>query len=99
VAPVNKLRAGLYMANMLGALGVDTLTTDSHEDASWSDRLYEAALRLYPAGQQYCANPFCRRMMFMYGEVFDHDQLNDATHEAIHEAFGVANLTTFKQIS
>ena len=22
-------------------------------------------------------------MLFMYGEVFDHDQLNDATHEAI----------------
>ena len=61
--------------------------------------MFEGALRLYPAGKEYCANPFCRRMMFMYGEVFDHDQLNDATHEAIHEAFGVANLTTFKQIS
>ena len=35
----------------------------------------------------------------MYGEVFDHDQVNEATHEALHEAFGVANLETFKQIS
>lgn len=99
VAPLNKVRAGLYMANFLSALGVDTLTTDVREDASWTEKLYDAALHLYPAGREHCASTFCRRMMFMYGEVFDHDQLNDATHEAIHEAFGVANLTTFKQIS
>lgn len=99
VAPVNKARANLYMANLLSAIGVDTLTTETHEGGSWTEKLYDTALRLYPAGQEYCSSPFCRRMMFMYGEVFDHDQLNDATHEHIHEAFGVANLTTFKQIT
>jgi cholesterol oxidase len=99
VAPLNKVRAGLYMANFLHAMGLDTLTTETHEESSWKEKLFEGALRLYPAGKEYCSSPFCRRMMFMYGEVFDHDQLNDATHEAIHEAFGVANLTTFKQIS
>ena len=99
VAPVNKARANLYMANLLSAIGVDTLTTETHEGATWGEKLYDTALRLYPAGHQYCSSPFCRRMMFMYGEVFDHDQLNDATHEAIHEAFGVANLSTFKQIT
>ena len=95
---VNKLRAGLYLADMLNAAGLDTLTTTT-DGASWSERVYDTALRLYPAGREYCTSHFCRRMMFMYGEVFDHDQLNDATHEHIHEAFGVANLTTFKQIS
>ena len=99
VAPLNKVRSGLYMANFLSAIGVDTLTTDNRKEASWSEKLYDAALRLYPAGKEYCSSNFCRRMMFMYGEVFDHDQLNSATHDAIHEAFGVANLTTFTQIS
>lgn len=99
VAPVNKARANLYMANVLKAVGVDTLTTEAHEEASWREKLFDTALALYPAGKEYCGSTFCRRMMFMYGEVFDHDQLNDATHEAIHEAFGVANLTTFKQIT
>ena len=37
--------------------------------------------------------------MFLYGEVYDHDQLNDATHEALHEVFGIANMTTFDQIT
>ena len=35
----------------------------------------------------------------MFGETYDHDQLNDATHEHLHEAFGVANMTTLKQIT
>ncbi len=99
VAPVNKVRAGLYMANFLSALGVGTLTTDVEKEASWTEKLYDVALKLYPAGKQQCGHAFCRRMMFMYGEVFDHEQLNDATHEAIHEAFGVSNLTTFQQIT
>lgn len=99
VAPLNKIRSGLYMANFLSALGVDTLTTDIDEKAGWTEKLYDAALRLYPAGQERCSSAFCRRILFMYGEVFDHDQLNDATHEALHEAFGVSNLRTFQQIT
>src|SRR6185503_14366162 len=38
--------------------------------------------------------PVCRRILFWYGEVFKHELLNRATHEAIHEMFGRANLTT-----
>jgi cholesterol oxidase len=99
VAPLNKVRSGLYVANFLSALGVDTLSTDITEERGWTEKLYDSALRLYPAGKERCANAFCRRVMFMYGEVYDHDQINDATHEALHEAFGVSNLKTFKQIT
>ena len=49
-----------------------------------------------PRARSSARLPFCRRMMFIYGEAYDHDQLNDATHEHLHEAFGVANMTTFK---
>jgi len=99
VAPLNKVRSGLYLANFITALGVDTFTTGIEEERGWTERLYDAALRLYPAGRERCASAVCRRILFMYGEVFDHDQLNDATHEALHEMFGVANLRTFKQIA
>ena len=99
VVPLNQVRSGLYVANFLTALGVDTLSTDNEDERGWTDRLYDTALRLYPAGRERCASAVCRRILFMYGEVFDHDQLNDATHEALHEMFGVANLKTFKQIA
>jgi cholesterol oxidase len=99
VAPLNKVRSGLYVANFLTALGVDTLTTEIDEAPGWTEKLYDSALRLYPAGRERCASSVCRRIVFMYGEVYDHDQLNDATHEAMHEMFGMANLKTFKQIA
>ena len=80
------------------SLGIDTLTTD-RDDPSWSEKLYDRALQLYPPGEEPCGCRSAGGMMFMYGETYDHDQLNDATHEHIHEAFGVANMTTFKQIT
>lgn len=96
---VNELRAGVHAAQLLEKLGVDTLTTDREGDLSWSEKLYEKALAIYPHGEEPCDLPFCRRVMFMYGEVYDHDQLNDATHEHLHEAFGVSNLKTFEHIT
>jgi hypothetical protein len=96
---LNELRAGIYASDVLQKLGVDTLDTDRDDDMGWAERLYDRALQLYPSGDEPCGLPFCRRVMFLYGEVYDHDQLNDATHEALHEVFGVANMTTFDQIS
>jgi cholesterol oxidase len=96
---LNEMRSGIYAGNAISALGVDTLTTDVSDDPSWAEKLYDRALQLYPSGDEPCGLPFCRRVMFQYGEVYDHDQLNDATHEALHEVFGVANMTTFRQIT
>ena len=96
---VNELRSGIYAGNVIQGLGIDTLNTDESDDPSWAERLYERALQVYPSGEEACGLPFCRRQMFMYGETYDHDQLNDATHEHLHEAFGVANMTTFRHIT
>ena len=35
----------------------------------------------------------------MYGALYEHDQLNSATHRALHELFGVVKLSAFKQLS
>jgi pimeloyl-ACP methyl ester carboxylesterase len=96
---LNELRAGIYAGNLLDALGVDTLTTEFDDDPSWVERLYDQALAIYPAGEEPCDRPFCRRVMFMYGEVYDHDKLNDLTHDHIEEAFGIANMRTLTHIT
>lgn len=97
--PLNRLRSGMKLGNLISMIGVDKLTTEIAEEPDWTEKLYDMALRLYPAGKERCNSPVCRRILFMYGEVYDHDQLNDATHEAIHEMFGVANLSTLKHIT
>jgi cholesterol oxidase len=35
----------------------------------------------------------------MYGDVYAHERLNDATHRAIHEMFGTANAATLAHVS
>lgn len=96
---LNELRAGIYAASIMDVLGIDTLTTEFDDDPSWVESLYDKALAIYPAGEEPCDRPFCRRVMFMYGEVYDHDKLNEATHDHIEEAFGVANIKTLRQIT
>jgi len=99
VAPtLNGIKAGLHLPSFLTVLGVDTLSTDLDLSGNWKDRLGDRVLRLYPTKER-CENPVCRRILFMYGEVFKHEQLNAATHDALHEMFGVANLTTFKHLA
>ena len=95
----NELRAGIYAANVMDALGIDSLTTEFDDDPSLFERLYDKALSIYPSGEEPCDRPFCRRVMFMYGEVYDHDHLNEATHDHLEEAFGVANIKTLTQIT
>lgn len=96
---LNELRAGIYAGNLIQALGIDTLTTEFDDDPSFVERLYDKALAIYPAGDEPCDRPFCRRVMFMYGEVYEHDLLNEATHDHLDEAFGVANMTTLRHIT
>lgn len=97
-ATLNEVRAGLRLASFLTVLGVDTLNPDFDTHANWQDKLYDAVLRLYPTKEPY-NNPVDRRILFMYGEVYKIAQLNEATHDAVHEIFGPGNLTFFRHIS
>ncbi len=95
---LSDIKTGLHLASFLTVLGVETLSPDFDNHADWQDRLYDKVLRLYPTHER-CTSPVCRRILFMYGEVYKHEQLNEATHNAIHEMFGPGNMTFFRHIS
>jgi len=98
VSPIgNRIRAGLDLGQLLVAAHVDTLTTDFDRQRAMVIMLDEI-LRLFPSKEQ-CTSAVCRRILGIYGYVYKHQQLNDATHKAIHEMFGVANVRTFNNIS
>ena len=101
VAPlVTKIKTGLHMPSVLDALGVDSLSAYVDTDAKWYEKLYDRALDLVPMQlEERCNNATCHRITFMYSNLYEHDQLNEATHEALHEMFGIANTASFEHLA
>lgn len=98
--PASSVKAGLYLPNVLGALGIQSLSayTDTHQD--WSQRLFDRALALgVTSEEERCSSATCHRIQFMYAPLYRHDRLNDATHAALHEMFGVANIKAFEHLA
>lgn len=93
----NRIRAGLDLGTAAANAGLQTMTTD-FDSQRRLDVFIDNVLRLVPSKEQ-CTSAVCRRILGIYGDVFKHDQLNEDTHRAIHEMFGVANLKTFNHLS
>jgi len=65
-----------------GADGELALQRGDSRGGRAADRL----LRLRPMQkEERCASPVCRRASYVYGLLYEHDQLNRATHETLHE--------------
>jgi len=92
----NEIKAGLDLGSFMAALGVETISTD-FDQTNPVERMIDAVLKLGPTSER-CDSAVCRRILLIYGEVYKHDQLNAATHRAIHEMFGVANITAFRHL-
>ncbi len=96
---INRLKAHLRIANVLHFLRFwPTLTPDWERSAPLRDRVFDRLLRLYPSDER-CQNPVCRRILFLYGEAYRHDQLDKPTHTAIRDMFNRSNLTTFLHLT
>lgn len=93
----NRIRAGLDLGTLAAKLGVETLTTD-FDSQRIQDKIIDQVLKAFPSTEQ-CTSAVCRRILGIYGEVYKHAQLNDETHKAIHEMFGIANMATFNHLS
>jgi len=100
VPELTRLKSGLHVPGLLERLGVKSLTAMARTDEDWSQKLFDRALQLYPeqAGQQ-CDSAVCHRITFIYSLLYEHAQLNTATHDALHEMFGIANMTSLDQLA
>jgi cholesterol oxidase len=96
----SRVKAGLHLPGALDDLGVGTLDAYTDTHAGWRAKAFNAVTRLTPAqGGQPCASSVCHRISFMYAPLYRHEQLNEATHDALHEMFGVANIDSFKHLA
>jgi len=97
VSVQTRLKAGVHLDRILGALGVSEVDTKAGTDTS--GRIIDELLRLYPMPAEWQSlGPVCRRIYAIYGPVLKPDQLNRDTRDALSWIFGHGNLTAFAQI-
>jgi cholesterol oxidase len=96
--PANRLRAGVRLATVFRKLGIDGLNTD-YRQRSLPDRAVDGVMRVLPLKRVY-DSPAGRRIYFIYGDVFDHSKIDEATmRESVPSFFGNGNITFFEHIS
>jgi len=97
--PMTRFKTGLHVPDALDKLGIKDLTAYTDANADWRDKLFNLALKLYPLEhKEHCDSPVCHRITFLYSLLYEHAQLNPATHDALHEMFGVANIGALEHL-
>lgn len=92
-APLVRLKGALRLADLLRAVGVRTMTAYTDARARPRERLVDRFMSLYPLPpEERCMNATCHRVSFLYSRLYQHDQLAAATHDTLHELFGVCHL-------
>lgn len=95
-----RLKSKLFVPEILSKLGVESMTARTDAETGWLGRALDAALKLYPIEEEErCSSPVCRRITFMYNVLYEHDKLNAATHETLHELFGVGTASLFRHLA
>src|SRR5207244_1108004 len=90
VAPrLTKVKAGLHMPQVVDALGVESLTAYADANEDWPSKLFDKILKVDPVPRdEHCNSAVCHRITFLYSLLYEHAQLNELTHENLHELFG-----------
>jgi cholesterol oxidase len=96
---LQKIKAGLHVPGIMDHLGVLDLTAFT-EHRPWPQNLLDEALRLYPLDhKQGCGSPICHRATFLYGLLYEHEQLNETLHSNLQELLGVHDVEVFMHLA
>lgn len=99
VPAATAVKALFHAADFMDLLGVRKLTAyvDTHE--SFLGKLADTLLKFYPVhGGPRDVSPVSRRISFLYGQLYEVNQLNEQTYDNLHELFGVAGIASLEQL-
>jgi cholesterol oxidase len=95
-----RIKVGLRVGEILRAVGVQRLTTDAYDDEGLGEHIFDELVRLNVVPRdQRCDQAVCHRLAFLYGVAVDHGAVDEVTHLALHELFGVTNLEMMNHLS
>lgn len=94
----NQARAWARMATIFKLLGIKFLDV-AYDPKRWDGKAIETLMKVVPFRHVY-DNPIARRIYFIYGDVYDYENINRPTMEdAVPGFFGGGNLTFFEHMS
>jgi len=97
---LNINKAKLRLPGWLPYLGKNHLTAYTDSNAGLCSKLYDASLFFMPVPEhERCNSAVCHRISSLFGELYEHSQLNVATHNALPRMFGRVNLRAMKQLT
>ena len=96
---MTRLKAGFDAPGLLRRIGVHSMTTDAYDEESPGARALDQLLRLYPIPEgERCDQAVCRRLAFIYGNAIHHSAVDESTHVALHELFGITNIRMMQHL-
>lgn len=97
---ITQIKCGVYFPELLGELGIRDLTAYTTTEDNWREKLFNQAIKLQPVPfEERCKSDVCHRITFLFSLLYEHDKLNDLTHDNLQEMFGVGNIEAFKHLS
>ncbi len=94
------LKTELRVPSLLKKIGIGSLDAYTDTDANFWEKVYNRSLKVYGAAWGYDSDSAVyNRLTFMFGPQYEMDNVNELTHSTLHETFGVANMTTYTQLT
>lgn len=98
--PVNEFKAKLPLPGLLKSIGKKTMTAYTDVHSGLFGRLYDVSLMMHPIAKgEECNNAVCHRVTTLFGELYEHSQINAETHAYFGRLFGRVNLTAMSQLT
>jgi cholesterol oxidase len=95
-----RLKSELHVPDVLEKLGVKQMNTDVDEEATLGSMLFNIVAGFAPEPEEdRTDDPVSNRITFIYGPLYRLGQLNPATFDALHEMFGIANISALKHLA
>jgi pimeloyl-ACP methyl ester carboxylesterase len=96
VPPASVLKSKVHLADRLAQLGASGL---SPSDDDGQPLLQFAFGRMTDVFHHECSSTFCHRLTFIYGHLYHHARLNQATHDTLPSQFGRCNIMALRHFS
>jgi hypothetical protein len=81
-------------------LAGDYFPISTNAGSTFVQKLLDIILRLYPVGhsRNICTSTACRRTSFVFGLLWNHDNLDSSLHDSVHQFFAGAHTKLMKQV-